>query len=56
MLLVARAGESAQGTFTVGTAAFAHKDNLNTNDYAIMQSDGTQKDTHLNSGGELDLE
>ena len=31
---VARAGESAQGTFTVGTAAFAHKDNLNTNDYA----------------------
>ena len=40
---VERAGESAQGTFTAGTAAFAHKDNLNTNDYALMQSNGTQK-------------
>ena len=37
-------------------AAFAHEDNLNTTDYALMQDVGAQKDTYLNSAGVIKIE
>ena len=41
----------AMGTINTSMAAFAHEDNLNSTDYALMQDIGSQKDTFLNSGG-----
>ena len=48
---VVHANTAQIGTINTSMAAFAHEDNLNTTDYALMQDIGAQKDTFLNSGG-----
>ena len=52
---VVHANTAQIGTINTSMAAFAHEDNLNTTDYALMQDVGAQKDTYLNSAGVIKI-
>ena len=50
---IVQASRAQMGTVHTSMAAFAHEDNLDNSNYALMQDIGSQKDTYLNSGGQI---